>query len=77
MSNPGTPASPLPGLVSWVIASAARHALTGLGGVLVTAGAIQPVQQDQFVVMATGIAVWLAGLAWSAAEKKALTSPPS
>lgn len=77
MSNPGLPANPLPGLMQWGLRSIARHALTGIAGTLITAGAIQPDQTDQFVGMGVGIAVWLGGVAWSLAEKKALTGPPS
>ncbi len=65
-----TPANPLPSLLRMLVSAGARHALTGLGGFLVASGAIQGDQQTQFVQIAGGIVVWLAGYAWSAANKK-------
>lgn len=62
----------LPSLLRMLVMGAARHALTGIAGSLVTAGALSSDQTAQFVQIGGGIVVWLAGYAWSAANKKAV-----
>lgn len=68
-----SPQNPLPSLIRMLISAGARHFLTGIGGALVTSGAITGDQTAQFVQIGGGIIVWLAGYAWSAANKKAVT----
>jgi hypothetical protein len=48
-----------------ILAGLARHALTGVAGSLVTVGAIQSGQKEQFLTIASGIVVWAVGFAWS------------
>lgn len=69
-----TPTNPLPSLLRMLVTAGARHALTGLGGFLVASGAITGSQTQQFVEIGGGIIVWLAGYAWSAANKKMVTN---
>lgn len=56
-------------LVMQMLAALLRHSLTGLAGMLVTAGALQQDETSHFVGISTGVAVWLLGYAWSLAEK--------
>lgn len=65
---------PLPSLIRMMVTAGARHALTGISGALIANGAIQNDQQAQFISIATGIIVWLAGFAWSAMQKKAMVN---
>lgn len=72
---------PMPDFLKLMAGSAARHVFSGLGGALVTAGAIQSDQLGQFVTIGSGVAVWGCGLLWSAVQKKFLAkqllrSPP-
>ena len=52
-----------------ILQGQARHAITGLGVALVSYGVIQSDQQAQFVSIAMGIVVYLAGAGFSAYEK--------
>lgn len=52
-----------------LLTAAARHLMTGLGGSLVALGALQPNQSTEFVDVASGLAVWAVGYAWSAWQK--------
>ena len=47
-----------------------RHGLTTIAGVLVSAGAISPTQQDQFVAIGAGIAMFVIGTVWSWFRKR-------
>ena len=58
-----------------LLAGAARHVMTAVAGVLIAQGAITTDQQAQFVTIASGIAVWAAGYAWSAWQKKQTLTP--
>jgi hypothetical protein len=53
-----------------MIASLARHLLTKGAGALVAYGVIKSDQSGAFVEIGVGIAVFLAGLAWSWLEKR-------
>lgn len=66
--------NPLPSLLRMLVTAGARHALTGIAGALVAHGALSNDQTAQFIQIAVGIAVWLAGYAWSAANKKMVTN---
>ena len=66
--------SPLPSLLRMVVSGFAHHLLTGLGGILVANGAITGDQTSQFVQIGGGIIVWLAGYAWSVANKQAVNN---
>ncbi len=72
-----TTQNPLPSLLRMLVSAGARHFLTGIGGALVTVGAINSDQTAQFVQIGGGIIVWLAGYAWSAANKKMVTDAVS
>jgi hypothetical protein len=52
-------------LKTLVLGGIARHVLTGAAGFLVAAGALAPNEQNQFIGMGVGIALWAAGVAWS------------
>lgn len=56
--------------LSPIIMGLVRHGLTALAGALVSAGALQSDQSMQFVTIASGIAVWLIGFAWSVIQKQ-------
>lgn len=71
-----TPTNPLPGFLQMLVGAGARHALTGVAGFLVGTGALQSDQQAQFVSIAAGIVIWLAGYGWSALQKKAVADLP-
>lgn len=43
----------------------ARHMLTAVAGTLVALGAVSPDQQNNFITIGAGLAVWGIGFAWS------------
>ena len=61
----------LPSMAQQIAQGVARHALTGLAGMLVTRGALQKDQTTQFIEIGSAVAVWLAGVAWSSLQKVA------
>ena len=58
-----------------IIAGILRAGLTGLAGILATAGALTGDQQTQFVTIGGGLALWLATVAWSAIQKHNAKKP--
>ena len=48
-----------------VLGAVIRHGLTAAAGFLVTNGALSSTDSSKFIQMGTGIAMFLAGLAWS------------
>ena len=57
-------------LQSMIAAAAARHALTGLAGFLITNGALSQGDEAKFVQIGCGIVAWGVGFAWSWWQKK-------
>lgn len=64
--------NPLPSLIRMIVSGTARHILTSAATLLAGYGAISTDQETQFVSIGGGIIVWLAGVAWSAANKTAV-----
>lgn len=52
-------------LVRTITALVARHALTTVAGVLISAGWVDATQKGQFITISTGIVVGAVGVAWS------------
>lgn len=48
-----------------VLTPTIRHAMTALGGYLVASGLLEKTQAANFTVIATGLVIGAAGLAWS------------
>lgn len=68
--EPEAPATtPGDDLFAEIAGATMRHAMSGLAGLLISAGAISPDQTSQFVGIASGIGMWVAGLAWSYGQK--------
>lgn len=67
-----TPVNPLPPLLKMMIASGLRGVLHSFAGILIAGGAIEASRGEDFVALALGVGLWLAGLAWSFLEKRAL-----
>ena len=61
---------PLPGFLSSMVASVARHGLTSAASALATFGVIQASQSSEFIDLGLSVVLWGAGLWWSAIQKK-------
>ena len=59
-----------PSLLTQIIAGIARHGLTALAGVLTAHGALAGSQQDAFVGIGSGIALWAGTVLWSIIQKR-------
>lgn len=71
MSDPNAE-GPAPDSLSAELAkSLIRHGVSVLSGVLVSAGAVAPDDQTQFIAIASGVAFWLFSQGWSALRKVA------
>lgn len=71
-----TTTSPLPSFLRLMISSVARHAITGIGTVLVAHGLfVTSTQQSEFQDLALAAVLWGAGLWWSGMQKKATIDP--
>lgn len=71
-----TTTSPLPSFLRMMIASVARHAITGLGAALAAHGLFTTqTQQGEFADLGLAVVLWGAGLWWSGIQKKAVVSP--
>jgi hypothetical protein len=53
------------GFFESVIAGQARHILTGVAGTLIAHGALQSDQQNSFIQIGSGLAMYVVGAGWS------------
>lgn len=60
-----------PSFVISIVTLLARHGLTALGGVLISAGVLSPSASTELITSGIGIATILAGVLWSVIEKDA------
>lgn len=65
-----TPVSPLPGFLSSMVASVARHGLTTAAGALVSFGVFRATQTSEFVDLGVSVVLWGAAMVWSSIQKK-------
>ncbi len=66
------PANPLPSFLQMIVASFARHVLTGIAGGLAVSAGLSVSQQSEMIQGGAAVVVFLAGVGWSAAQKKSL-----
>ena len=68
------PANPLPSFLQMIVASFARHILTGLAGGLAVSAGLSTSQQGEMIQGGAAVVVFLAGVGWSAIQKKNLST---
>jgi hypothetical protein len=74
MSDPN---NPLPSFLQMIVAGFARHVLTGLAGGLAVSAGLSTSQQGELVQGGAAVVVFLAGVGWSMAQKKAVAQSNS
>lgn len=62
--------SPLPGFLTSIVASVARHGLTTAAGALVSFGVFKATQTSEFIDLGVSVALWGAAMWWSGLQKK-------
>lgn len=65
-----TQAASPPGFIKAMAASAARHAFTGIGGVLIARGVFTNAQEGEFVDVGVALVLYGFSMWWSAIQKR-------
>ena len=68
-------ANPLPSFLQMMVASMARHVLTGIAGGLAVSAGLSASQQSELIQGGAAVVVFLAGVGWSLLQKKSVADP--